>query len=135
MGISSTATAGNGTWDAYGAAIHPTVVADEDVRRVNDLRWWRNEIESAKNKQGRMGDFYEAMTGTKLKRSEYGRIFKLLQSFPGGVQGLMSAICEAAIRDLDGDPLAYVQKLADSPRWKAPVAGRKKENYDGIIQD
>ena len=102
---------------------------------MNDLVWWRKEIESAPNKQGRMGDFYQAMTSKKLKRSEYGRIFKLMQSFPGGTPGLMSAICEAAIRDLDGDPLAYVQKLADSPRWKAPVAGRKKENYDGIIQD
>jgi hypothetical protein len=102
---------------------------------VSDLVWWRKEIESAKNKQGRMGDFYTAMTGKKLVRSEYGRIFKLMQSFPGGIPGLMSAICEAAIRDLDGDPIAYVQKLADSPRWKTPVAGRKKENYDGIIQD
>jgi hypothetical protein len=35
-----------------------------------------------------------------------------MREYPGGIPALMSAICEAALRDLKGDPIAYLTAMA-----------------------
>lgn len=73
------------------------------------------------------------MTGREMKRSDYGRIAQLMATFPGGIPALMSAICEAALRDLSGDPFAYVKKLGMTRKYTESVSDRK-EDYDQYVE-
>lgn len=68
-----------------------------------------------------------------MKRSDYGRIAQMIEAFPGGIPALMSAICEAAIRDVSGDPFSYVKKLSMTKKWSEDVSSRK-EDYDKYVE-
>jgi hypothetical protein len=97
------------------------------------LAQWRVDVEQSGNRQGRIGDFFTAVTGKPMKRTDYGRIAQLMAAFPGGIPALMSAICEAAIRDVSGDPFAYVKKLSMTRKWSDEVSSRK-EDYDQYVE-
>jgi hypothetical protein len=48
------------------------------------------------------------MLGVVPQRNDYSRISKLMKDFPGGIPALMAAVCDAALRDLKGDPISYL---------------------------
>lgn len=86
--------------------------SDEIASR--SLKEWMEYVVSGPNTQGRLGEFMGAQLGIVPQRSDYGRLAKLMKDFPGGIPALMSAICESALRDLKGDPLSYLTKVAAS---------------------
>ena len=131
MGISSTKATGNAKKDAGNAPRSQEQHAGQ--ARTMTLAQWRVEIEHSSNRQGKIGDFFTEVTGKEMKRSDYGRIAQLMASFPGGIPALMSAICEAAIRDVSGDPFAYVKKLSMTRKWSDDVSSRK-EDYDQYVE-
>lgn len=57
-----------------------------------------------------------AVTGATLTKQQYARMAKIYKDFPGGLEALMAAICFTAIKDPKGDPLDYLQKIADKKR-------------------
>lgn len=77
---------------------------------------WVAAVCSVANKSGAVGDFMGAVTGTPLTKRQYARMAKIYKEFPGGLEALMSAICFTAIKDPKGDPLDYLQKIADKKR-------------------
>jgi hypothetical protein len=87
---------------------------------VRSMREWLEYVVSGGNTQGRVGEFMQAQCGFTPQSGDYGRIAKLLKTFPGGIPALMTALCEAALRDVKGDPLAYVTKIASGRKPTGP---------------
>ena len=104
--------------------------SDEIASR--SLKEWMEYVVSGPNTQGRLGEFMGAQLGIVPQRSDYGRLAKLMKDFPGGNPALMSAICESALRDLKGDPLSYLTKVAASRKsgFKSiPTKGGDRDRY------
>jgi len=89
---------------------------DDEQVAVRSLKEWMEYVISGPNTQGRLGEFMGAQLGIVPQRGDYGRLAKLMKDFPGGIPALMSAICESALRDLKGDPLSYLTKVASARR-------------------
>lgn len=105
---------------------------NEDEVVVRSLKDWMEYVIAGPNTQGRMGEFMGAQLGIVPQRSDYGRLAKLMKEFPGGIPALMSAICEAALRDLKGDPLSYLTKVAATRKTgfnQKSVAGGDRDRY------
>jgi hypothetical protein len=67
-----------------------------------------------------------AVTGTPLTKQQYARMAKIYKDFPGGLEALMSAVCYTAIKDPKGDPLDYLQKIADKKSGVKPKGTRQE---------
>jgi len=76
------------------------------------MKEWLEYIVSSSNKQGRMVEFMGQMHGIVPQKNDYSRIAKLMREYPGGIPALMAAVCEAALRDLKGDPIAYLTAMS-----------------------
>lgn len=87
---------------------------------------WVTLVCSVGNKSGAVGDFMGAVTGTPLTKQQYARMAKIYKDFPGGLEALMAAICFTAIKDPKGDPLDYLQKIADKKRGVKPKGSRQE---------
>lgn len=131
MGVTPTKAARNQEEDAGSATGNQEPHAGQAPGLT--LAQWRVDVERAKNRQGKIGDFFTAVTGKPMKRSDYGRIAQMIEAFPGGIPALMSAICEAAIRDVSGDHFAYVKKLSMTRKWSEGASSRK-EDYDQYVE-
>ena len=97
---------------------------------VRSMREWLEYVVTGPNTQGRVGEFMAAQCGFTPQNGDYGRIAKLLKTFPGGIPALMTALCEAALRDVKGDPLAYVTRIGSG---RKPV-GTRSTSRDGFIE-
>lgn len=84
------------------------------------LKEWLTYVVSGPNTQGRLGEFFGQMLGVVPQRNDYSRIAKLMREFPGGIPSLMAAICDAALRDLKGDPISYLTAIG-SKRKSSPA--------------
>lgn len=105
---------------------------DKDQVAVRSLKEWMEYVIAGPNTQGRLGEFMGAQLGIVPQRGDYGRLAKLMKDFPGGIPALMSAICESALRDLKGDPLSYLTKVASTRRSgikQVSAAGGERDRY------
>jgi hypothetical protein len=89
--------------------------ADTKIQ-VRSLKEWLEYVVSGPNSQGRLGEFMWQMLGIAPQKNDYARLAKLMREFPGGIPLLMSAICDAALRDLKGDPIAYLIAVGQKRR-------------------
>lgn len=107
-------------------------VSDKGTESVmRSMREWLQYVVAGPNTQGRVGEFMQAQCGFTPQNGDYGRIAKLLKTFPGGIPALMTALCEAALRDVKGDPLAYVTRIASG---RKPVSGTRSTSRDEFIE-
>lgn len=90
------------------------------IAPTKSLREWLTYVVSGPNTQGKLGEFYGQMLGVVPQRNDYSRIAKLMREFPGGIPSLMAAICDAALRDLKGDPISYLTAIG-SKRKSSPI--------------
>lgn len=79
--------------------------------KVRSMKEWMEYIVAGPNRQGRLVEFMGQMNGIVPQKTDYARIAKLMREYPGGIPALMSAICDAALRDLKGDPIAYLTAI------------------------
>lgn len=87
---------------------------------------WLIYIVSKGNKSGAMGDFMAAVTGRPLDKRQYARMAKIYKEYTRGVEDLMATICFVAIKDTKGDPLDYLQRMADKKRGAKQEITREK---------
>jgi len=95
------------------------------------MKEWLEYVVSGPNTQGRIGEFMGAMFGIVPQRGDYSRIAKLMKTYPGGIPAMMSALADAALRDVTGDPLAYVQKMSGFRKWEPE---KKSGGRDAFIE-
>ena len=93
---------------------------NHETQTSRSLKEWLGYVVSGPNSQGRLGEFFGAMLGVVPQRNDYSRIAKLMKEFPGGIPALMAAVCDAALRDLKGDPISYLTAVGQK-RKIAPV--------------
>jgi hypothetical protein len=100
--------------EAIAASARGRMVRDGDEKEIpsRSMKEWLEYIVSSTNRQGRLVEFMGQMIGIVPQKNDYARIAKLMREYPGGIPALMSAICEAALRDLKGDPIAYLTAMA-----------------------
>jgi hypothetical protein len=87
---------------------------------TRSLKEWLSYVVAGPNTQGRLGEFFGAMLGVVPQKNDYSRIAKLMKDFPGGIPALMAAVCDAALRDLKGDPISYLTAVGQK-RKMTPV--------------
>lgn len=87
-----------------------------DAPVTRSLKEWLSYVVAGPNTQGRLGEFFGAMLGVVPQRNDYSRIAKLMKDFPGGIPALMAAVCDAALRDLKGDPISYLTAVGQKRR-------------------
>lgn len=109
---------------------------DDNPVPVRTMKEWLEYVVGGPNVQGRMTEFIAAQFGIIPDKSDYGRVARLIKSFPGGIPALMSAVCEAALRDVKGDYIAYVTKLGQSKSkfGAATPATTRSESRDSFVE-
>lgn len=93
---------------------------DHETPVARSLKEWLSYVVAGPNTQGRLGEFFGAMLGVVPQRNDYSRIAKLMKDFPGGIPALMAAVCDAALRDLKGDPISYLTAVGQK-RKMTPI--------------
>ena len=73
-----------------------------------------------------MGDFMAAVTGRPLDKRQYARMAKIYKEYTRGVEDLMATICFVDIKVTTGDPLDYLQRMADKKRGVKQEMTREK---------
>jgi len=106
---------------------------DHDTPVARSLKEWLSYVVAGPNTQGRLGEFFGAMLGVVPQRSEYSRIAKLMKDFPGGIPALMAAVCDAALRDLKGDPISYLTAI--SQKRKITPVRQTSSARDAHLED
>jgi len=94
---------------------------------MRTMKEWLEYVVAGPNSQGRLGEFFGAMFGIVPQRGDYGRISRMMKTYPGGIPALMAGIAEAALRDVSGDPLSYVQKMGTWKNGPVKTTGGRDE--------
>jgi hypothetical protein len=100
------------------------------------MKEWLEYVVGGPNTQGRLTEFIAAQFGIIPDKNDYGRVARLIKTFPGGIPALMSAVCEAALRDVKGDYIAYITKIGQT-RGKfggAIPATTRSESRDTFVE-
>ena len=94
---------------------------------MRTMKEWLEYVVAGPNSQGRLGEFFGAMFGIVPQRGDYGRLSRMMKTYPGGIPALMAGIAEAALRDVSGDPLSYVQKMGTWKNGPVKTTGGRDE--------
>ena len=109
---------------------------DDSPVPVRTMKEWLEYVVGGPNTQGRLTEFIAAQFGIIPDKNDYGRVARLIKTFPGGIPALMSAVCEAALRDVKGDYIAYITKIGQA-RGKfggAIPATTRSESRDTFVE-
>ena len=108
---------------------------DDSPVPVRTMKEWLEYVVGGPNPQGRLTEFIAAQFGIIPDKNDYGRVARLIKSYPGGIPALMSAVCEAALRDVKGDYIAYITKLGQNRgRGNAVPTTTRSESRDSFVE-
>jgi hypothetical protein len=109
---------------------------DDNPVPVRTMKEWLEYVVGGPNPQGRLTEFIAAQFGIIPDKNDYGRVARLIKSYPGGIPALMSAVCEAALRDVKGDYIAYITKLGQGrAKFGATVTTTtRNESRDSFVE-